>query len=77
MEKVIIRVIKFYQRKISPLKPPSCRFIPSCSNYAIEAIKVHGVFKGLILTIIRLSKCHPFHKGGYDAVPEKKIKKGK
>ncbi len=70
MKDFLINVIRFYQKWISPLKPPTCRFIPTCSNYAITAIKKYGVFKGGLLTIKRLLRCHPFHKGDfYDPVP--------
>lgn len=67
-------VIRFYQKYISPLKPPTCRFYPTCSHYALEAIEKHGAVKGAFLAIIRISKCHPFHPGGVDHVPEKKNK---
>ncbi|MBR1397735.1 MAG: membrane protein insertion efficiency factor YidD [Selenomonadaceae bacterium] len=69
MKNLLIMIIEFYQDWISPLKPPTCRFVPTCSNYAITAIKKHGAKNGIILTIKRLLKCHPFHKGGYDPVP--------
>ena len=69
MKNLLILIIEFYQDWISPLKPPTCRFIPTCSNYAITAIKKYGAKTGVILTIKRLLKCHPFHKGGYDPVP--------
>ena len=69
MKKFLILVIKFYQQWISPLKPPTCRFIPTCSNYAVTAIEKYGARKGSILTIKRLLKCHPLHKCGYDPVP--------
>lgn len=52
------------------MTPPSCRFHPTCSNYGLEAIQKHGAVKGLILTTIRISKCHPFHEGGFDPVPD-------
>lgn len=55
-----------YRRYISPLKKPSCRFYPTCSQYALEAIDKYGVLKGLKLSLIRILKCHPFHPGGYD-----------
>ena len=71
MKKLLIRVIKFYQRKISPTKPNCCRFMPTCSAYAIEAIEVHGALKGTGLAICRLLRCNPLFKGGYDPVPEK------
>lgn len=61
--------IRFYQIFISPLKPPTCRFYPTCSAYAIEAIQEKGPVKGTWLAIKRIAKCHPFHPGGYDPVP--------
>lgn len=61
--------IRFYQIFISPLKPPTCRFYPTCSAYAIEAIQKKGPVKGTWLVIKRIAKCHPFHPGGYDPVP--------
>lgn len=70
MKKLFILPIRFYQKVISPLKPPSCRFYPTCSNYGIEAIEKHGVIKGGYLTINRILRCQPFCKGGYDPVPE-------
>lgn len=72
MKRILISIIRFYQKAISPLMPPSCRFYPTCSHYGIEAIKIHGALKGSWLTIKRISKCHPFHPGGFDPVPEKK-----
>ncbi|MDD3892901.1 MAG: membrane protein insertion efficiency factor YidD [Bacteroidales bacterium] len=68
MKSVIILIIKAYQILISPLKPPTCRFYPTCSHYAIEAVKKYGAIKGAWLTIKRLLRCHPFHPGGYDPV---------
>lgn len=65
----LIRVIKFYQRFISPLKKKkSCRFYPTCSTYAIKALKKHGVIKGGLMAVKRILKCHPFNPGGYDPV---------
>lgn len=61
--------IRFYQIFISPLKPPTCRFYPTCSAYAIKAIQKKGPVKGTWLAIKRIAKCHPFHPGGYDPVP--------
>ncbi|MCQ4085901.1 membrane protein insertion efficiency factor YidD [Saccharibacillus sp. JS10] len=61
--------IRFYRKFISPLTPPSCRFVPTCSAYALEAIEVHGAAKGSWLAAKRISKCHPFHEGGFDPVP--------
>ncbi|MGM7690811.1 membrane protein insertion efficiency factor YidD [Staphylococcus felis] len=75
MKTVLIGLIRIYQRFISPLTPPSCRFYPTCSNYTLEAIRVHGAIKGTWLGIKRILKCHPFHKGGFDPVPIKKENK--
>ncbi|MBR6532848.1 MAG: membrane protein insertion efficiency factor YidD [Clostridia bacterium] len=72
MKKVLIKLIKFYQRAISPRKIPCCRFSPCCSQYAIEAITIHGAFKGTLLSVWRILRCNPFCKGGYDPVPPKK-----
>ena len=64
-----ILLVRFYQLGISPLKPPSCRFTPTCSQYAIEALRKHGPVKGLYLTVRRLLRCHPWGGSGYDPVP--------
>ncbi|MDR2945249.1 MAG: membrane protein insertion efficiency factor YidD [Candidatus Adiutrix sp.] len=69
---VALGLIRFYQRFISPCLPPACRFWPTCSNYAISAIKIHGFWRGSLLTAWRLLKCHPFHPGGYDPVPPRR-----
>ncbi|WP_170008012.1 membrane protein insertion efficiency factor YidD [Bacillus fonticola] len=69
MKTIALLFIRFYQRVISPLKPPSCRFYPTCSHYGLEAIGRFGFIKGAYLTIRRLLKCHPFHPGGIDLVP--------
>ncbi|MBR3968755.1 MAG: membrane protein insertion efficiency factor YidD [Clostridia bacterium] len=74
LSRFIIWLIKFYKQHVSPHKIPCCRFTPSCSAYAIEAITVHGAFKGLILSIYRVLRCNPLCKGGYDPVPPKKHK---
>jgi putative membrane protein insertion efficiency factor len=71
MKKILIFIIKIYQKVVSPFTKPSCRFQPTCSNYSIDAIETHGFFKGLYLSIRRILKCHPFHAGGYDPVPKK------
>ena len=73
MRQVLIFPIRIYQRFISPLMRPHCRFYPTCSQYAAEAIERHGPLKGLWLAVRRILKCHPFHPGGYDPVPEKKM----
>ncbi|MCU9594736.1 membrane protein insertion efficiency factor YidD [Caldibacillus thermolactis] len=70
LKKILIRFIQFYQKFISPMKPPSCRFYPTCSQYGVEAIYRFGALKGGYLTIRRILKCHPLHKGGWDPVPE-------
>lgn len=67
-------LIKFYQICISPFTPPSCRFTPTCSQYALEAIEVHGALKGSVLTLLRLMRCNILFPGGYDPVPPKKKK---
>ena len=72
MKTILKSIIKVYQKVISPLTPPSCRFYPTCSNYGLEAIETHGAMKGFWLAVRRISKCHPFHKGGFDPVPDKK-----
>ena len=66
LAKGCVSLVRFYQKYISPLKGPTCRFYPTCSQYSIEAFKKYGFFKGLWLTVKRVSKCHPFHPGGYD-----------
>lgn len=69
MKYLFIALIRFYQKFISPLKAPSCRFYPTCSSYAVEAIGRFGVLKGGYLAARRILKCHPFHAGGLDPVP--------
>ncbi|MGZ5051237.1 MAG: membrane protein insertion efficiency factor YidD [Methylobacter sp.] len=71
MRFVLIAIIKFYKYFISPLLGERCRFYPSCSNYSLEALQLHGTIIGSYLTLKRLLKCHPFHEGGIDPVPEK------
>ncbi|MBQ4631120.1 MAG: membrane protein insertion efficiency factor YidD [Clostridia bacterium] len=66
MKKVVLSLIKFYQRAISPYKKPCCRFFPTCSEYAAQAVAKYGAGKGSWLAVKRICKCHPFHKGGYD-----------
>ena len=72
MKKIIILIIKTYQITLSPLIGSNCRFHPTCSEYTIQAVNEHGVYKGLILGVKRISKCHPLGPKGYDPVPDKK-----
>ena len=65
----LLALVKFYQYCISPLTPPSCRYVPTCSQYAVEALKKYGPIKGVWLTVKRLSRCHPWGGSGYDPVP--------
>jgi len=69
MKTLLIIFIKFYQYFISPLTGPSCRYYPTCSAYALEAVEKHGSFKGTTLAVKRVLRCHPFHAGGFDPVP--------
>ncbi|WP_053467145.1 membrane protein insertion efficiency factor YidD [Clostridium sp. L74] len=66
MKNLLICIIKMYRKYISPLKRPSCRFYPTCSQYAIEAIEKYGALQGTLISIKRILRCHPFNKGGYD-----------
>jgi len=68
MKYILIFIISAYQKMVSPLFPPTCRFYPSCSQYAKESLLKHGFCKGLYYTLRRILKCHPFHPGGYDPV---------
>jgi putative membrane protein insertion efficiency factor len=70
MARLLVWLIRGYQLFLSPLKPPSCRFAPTCSHYAVEAIRRFGAWKGGWLALRRILKCHPFHPGGIDPVPE-------
>ena len=69
MKKLLILLIKFYRKYISPLKSTKCPYFPSCSDYGLEAIRKHGVMKGGLLAVWRILRCNPFSKGGYDPVP--------
>ena len=66
MRKIMILLIKFYQKAISPFLGRTCRFYPTCSEYTKQAVEKYGALKGLYLGLVRILKCHPFHKGGYD-----------
>lgn len=70
--RLLIAPIHFYQRFISPLTPPACRFTPTCSQYAVEALQTHGALRGSWLAIKRILRCHPWGGSGYDPVPPKK-----
>jgi putative membrane protein insertion efficiency factor len=68
MKTALIAGLRMYKRLISPMFPPACRYVPSCSEYAMEAVERHGVLRGSALAVWRLLRCHPFAKGGYDPV---------
>ena len=70
MKAVLLWMIRFYRRFLSPLRPPCCRFIPTCSAYAVTAIQRYGALKGGAMAVWRILRCNPFSKGGYDPVPE-------
>ena len=69
LQKLVLLPVRFYRYCISPMFPPRCRFMPTCSTYAMEAVTVHGVFKGGLLTCWRILRCNPWNAGGYDPVP--------
>jgi len=71
LRNVLILLVKFYRKFISPLKQPSCIYSPTCSSYALEALERYGFFKGGYLSLKRILRCHPFAKGGFDPVPNK------
>ena len=68
MKNIFLILISFYRKFISPLFPPHCRFYPTCSEYSYQSIREHGAIKGLWYSLVRISKCHPFHEGGFDPV---------
>jgi len=77
VKRILIWLVKFYRRNISPCRPPCCNYIPTCSQYALEAVEVHGAVKGGLLALWRVLRCHPFHREKgylYDPVPPKKIR---
>ena len=71
MKKILMYLIKFYQKNISPYKGTKCPYFPSCSAYGLEAVEKHGAIVGSVLAAWRILRCNPFSKGGYDPVPEK------
>ena len=71
MKRMLIALVRFYQKRISPLKPSgTCKYIPTCSEYAVQALEKHGALKGSILAVWRILRCNPFSEGGLDPVPE-------
>ncbi len=77
MKRLLLKLISFYRAAISPRMPATCRYIPTCSQYGMEAIERFGAFKGGLLTVWRILRCNPWSRGGYDPVPEKREKKKK
>ena len=78
MKRLLLWLIRLYRTQISPYRPPCCRFIPTCSTYALEAVEVHGALKGGLLSLWRILRCHPFHREKtflYDPVPPRKSKR--
>jgi len=69
MSRILIAIVLFYRKNISSLSAPKCRYIPTCSAYALEALEKYGAVKGGVLSLRRILRCHPFRKGGYDPVP--------
>ena len=69
MKRILLAILRFYRKSISPLSVPKCRYAPTCSAYAMEALEKYGALKGSWLALRRVLRCHPFHKGGYDPVP--------
>ena len=69
MKYVLLKLVRFYQVAISPMLPPRCRYTPTCSQYAVEALQKHGAYKGSMLALRRICRCHPFGGSGYDPVP--------
>ena len=71
MKKILLLFVKFYRKFISPLKPPCCKYYPTCSTYALTALEKHGAFKGTVLAMWRLARCNPFSLGGVEHVPDR------
>ncbi len=74
---IAILPLRFYKRFVSPLLPPACRYLPTCSEYAMEAVMTHGLFRGGWLAIKRICRCHPWGGSGYDPVPPPRRKQGR
>lgn len=74
IRRIVVLPVRAYRRWLSPLKPPTCRFVPTCSQYAIEAIERHGVLRGTWLSLRRIGRCHPFTEPGEDPVPSRKVR---
>ena len=74
MKKSVIKLIRFYQKSISPALGSNCKYIPTCSQYTLEAVEKFGAIRGCLMGLYRILRCNPFSKGGYDPVPEKKKK---
>lgn len=72
MKKLLLGIIRFYRKYFSPMTPSTCKYIPTCSEYGLEAVERFGALKGGALTVWRILRCNPWSKGGYDPVPEKK-----
>ena len=70
MKYVLLKLVRFYQVAISPMLPPRCRYAPTCSQYAVEALQKHGAYKGSMLALRRICRCHPLGGSGYDPVPQ-------
>ena len=75
MKRLLLSAIRFYRRAVSPLFPPRCRYIPTCSQYAIDAVREWGIVAGTVLTLFRIVRCNPFSKGGEDPVPHNPFKR--
>ncbi|MDE3111966.1 MAG: membrane protein insertion efficiency factor YidD [Chloroflexota bacterium] len=71
MKHAVLLALRWYKRAVSPMLPPACRYTPTCSEYAMEAVERHGVAAGSFLAVRRILSCHPFARGGYDPVPQK------
>lgn len=73
MARAVIALVEWYRHMVSPLRPASCRFIPTCSRYAVDALTEYGLVRGGWLSVVRLVKCGPWHRGGWDPIPERQV----